>query len=181
MNRRGVERIERVVLLGYMCSGKSTVGESVARRLSWNFVDFDVEIERREQRRVWEIIEGEGEEYFRRLESELTREASEERRLVMAPGGGWITNPELLEAIRPGTFSVWLRVSPEETVRRLLDDSIDRPLKEHPDPIRPVSEMLEEREPLYRRADLAIPGDSRHPEELAFEIESIVRLRNAPP
>jgi shikimate kinase len=178
LNRRTENGIDRVVLLGYMCSGKSTVGHSLARRLGWNFVDFDVEIERREQRPVWEIIDSEGEDYFRSLEAGLTREASQERALVMAPGGGWITKPELLEAIRPGTFSVWLRVSPGETVRRLMDDSIDRPLKDHPDPVRTVSSMLEERERLYRLADLALPGDERSVEELAFEVETIVRLRN---
>jgi shikimate kinase len=178
LNRRVTDGIDRVVLLGYMCSGKSTVGESLARRLSWDFVDFDVEIERREQRPVWEIIEVEGEDYFRDLEAQLTEEAAQERRLVMAPGGGWITNPELLEAIRPGTFSAWLRVSPSETVRRLTEDSIDRPLKDHPDPIRPVSAMLEERERLYRLADLTSPGDNRSVEEIAFELEGIVRGRN---
>jgi shikimate kinase len=177
VTRDGLRTIERVVLLGYMCSGKSTVGESLARRLDWRYLDFDVEIERREGHPVHEIIDVKGEEYFRSLEAALTREIASEPLLVIAPGGGWITQPELLEGVRPGTFSAWLRVSPQETVRRLMDDPIDRPFKDHPDPLEPVSQMLAEREPLYRRADAMFPAESRGVEEIAFEIEQLVRTR----
>jgi shikimate kinase len=170
--------IERVVLLGYMCSGKSTVGESLARRLDWRFLDFDVEIERREGAPVGAIIDSRGEEYFRGAEAALTQEVAAEPRLVLAPGGGWITSPQLLEAIRPGTLAAWLQVSPPETVRRLKSDSIDRPFRELPDPVGRVAEMLREREPLYRLADLMIPTDGRRVEEIAFELEQLVRTRN---
>jgi shikimate kinase len=169
--------IERIVLLGFMCSGKSTVGESLAQRLGWQFLDFDVEIERREGGPVHAIIDERGEEYFRSLEAALTREVESEPFLVLAPGGGWITQPELLEAIRPGTFSAWLRVSPSETARRLKEDSIDRPLKEMADPAGVIAEMLADREPLYRRADVLIPTDFRSVEEIAFEVEQMVRTR----
>lgn len=173
--------VERVVLLGYMCSGKSTVAQMLARRLEWDYLDFDVEIERREGRTVAEIIETSGEEYFRELEATLTAEAAEARALVLAPGGGWITRPELLDQLGPGTLSAWLRVSPQETVRRLREDTIARPFKDHPDPVGRIAEMLAEREPLYRLADTGIPAGSRTPETIAFEIEQLVRTRGIPP
>ena len=169
--------IERVVLLGYMCSGKSTVGESLARRLDWQFLDFDVEIERREGRPVYAIIDDAGEEYFRSLEEELTREIASVPFLVVSPGGGWITQPGLLEAMRPGTFSAWLRVSPGETARRLKNDSIERPFKELDDPTDRIADMLADREPLYRRSDAMVPADRRAVEEIAFEIEQLLRTR----
>lgn len=169
--------IRRIVLLGYMCSGKSTVGASLARRLGWQFLDFDVEIERREGRTVQAVIDEAGEEYFRSLEAALTREVADARSLVLAPGGGWITQPELLEAIRPGTLSLWLWVSPRETARRLMEDPIDRPFKDLSDPTGPIAEMLADREPLYRRADIMIPADGRTVEEIAFEAEQIARTR----
>jgi shikimate kinase len=171
------DSIERIVLLGFMGSGKSSVGEELARRLEWDFLDFDVEIERREGRPVAAIIESEGEEYFRRLEAELTHEIRNARGVIVAPGGGWITNPDLLESIRPGTLSVWLRVSPNETLRRVREDSIPRPFKDHPDPIGPIRAMLEEREPLYRLADVMIPADDRPVGAIAFELEQMVRSR----
>jgi shikimate kinase len=170
-------RVRRIVLLGYMCSGKSSVGEVLARRLEWDFLDFDVEIEKREGRIVREIIEAEGEGYFRSLEDALTSEIAEAANLVSAPGGGWITRPELLNRMARGTLAVWLYVTPEETVRRLKADSIARPFKELDDPTEQVSAMISEREPLYRLADVTIPADVRSVESIAFEIEQMVRTR----
>jgi shikimate kinase len=167
----------RVVLLGYMTSGKSTVGAALARRLEWRFVDFDVEIERREGATVREIIATAGEDHFRDLEAALTEEVAGAPFLVLAPGGGWITRPELLARLGPETLSVWLHVSPEETVRRLRADDIDRPFRDLADPVPHIAEMLAEREPLYRLADLFLPTDGRSPESLAFEIEQVVRTR----
>lgn len=170
--------VERVVLLGYMCSGKSTVGAALARRLEWSYLDFDVEIERRGGATVQEIIAAAGEEHFRELEAALTAEAAQAERLVLAPGGGWITRPEFLTALGPGTLAVWLQVSPGETVRRLRADTIDRPFRDHPDPAAMIAQMLAERIPLYERADLNVPADARSPESIAFEIEMLVRTRN---
>jgi shikimate kinase len=169
--------IERVVLLGYMTSGKSTVGQALARRLEWEFMDFDVEIEHRAGATVKEVIETRGEAVFREMEAALTAEVAERRGLVLAPGGGWITRPEQLDRLGSRTFSVWLRVSVDETVRRLNRDSIDRPFRGHPNPRGMIAQMLAEREPLYRLADVSVPAEGRSPEGVAFEIETIVRTR----
>ena len=169
--------VERVVLLGYMTSGKSTVGQALARRLEWSFLDFDVEIERRDGRTVPDLIAQEGERHFRGLEAALTDELAGRPYLVLAPGGGWITRPEQLTALGPGTLAAWLRVSPEETARRLRSDTIARPFRELDDPVPRIAEMLAQREPLYRLADVSIPTDGRSPESIAFELETIVRMR----
>ena len=169
--------IERVVLLGYMCSGKSTVGEALARRLEWRFLDFDVEIERRDGRTVKEMIAADGEERFRDLEAALTGEAAQAPRMVLSPGGGWITRPELLGMLGSETLRVWLKVSPEETARRLVTDTIDRPFRDLADPTPRIAEMLAQREPLYRLADLCVPTDGRPAESIAFEIETLLRIR----
>ncbi|HEX6371275.1 MAG TPA: shikimate kinase [Longimicrobium sp.] len=169
--------IERVVLLGYMTSGKSSVGQALARRLGWDFLDFDVEIEHREGRTVKEVIAAAGEDAFRAMEAALTAEVAERPGLVLAPGGGWITRPEQLDVLGSRTLSVWLRVSVDETVRRLRDDSIDRPFRDHPDPRGMIAQMLAEREPLYRLADVSVPAEGRSIEDVAYEIETIVRTR----
>jgi shikimate kinase len=169
--------VHRVVLLGYMASGKSTVGAALARRLEWSFLDFDVEIEQREGRTVKELIEDVGEEGFREREAALTREAASAGRLVMSPGGGWITRPELLGLLGAETLRVWLRVSVDETVRRLREDTIARPFRDLDDPAPMIAQMMEEREALYRLADISIPADTRSVESIAFEIEQLVRTR----
>ena len=169
--------VERVVMLGYMASGKSTVGAAVARRLEWGFLDFDVEIERREGVTVPDLVAEHGIERLRELEAALTHEVAGARHLVLAPGGGWITRPELLALLGPGTLAVWLRVSPEETAHRLMADTIERPFRDRDDPVTPIARMITDREPLYRLADLSIPTDGRSTESIAYEIETVVRAR----
>ncbi|HET7276017.1 MAG TPA: shikimate kinase, partial [Longimicrobiaceae bacterium] len=73
-----------------------------------------------------------------------------------------------------GTLSIWLQVSPAETVARLRNDDIDRPLKHHPDPLSRVSEMIAAREPLLSRADVHIPTDGREVAEIVAEVERVV-------
>lgn len=174
----GVPPISRVVMLGFMCSGKSVVGATLAHRLGWSYLDFDREIEAREERSVAAIIEVEGEEAFRAREAALTAEVAARAGVVVAPGGGWITRPELLRSLGAETFAVWLRTTPEETVRRLRSDCVDRPFRDHPEALPRIRQMLEEREPLYRQADLVTPTDGRSIEAIAFEIEMVVRFRS---
>jgi shikimate kinase len=170
-----METVRRVVLLGPTCSGKSTVGAALARRLEWAFVDLDAEIEHHTGQAVKTLVAREGEPALRALEAELSRELSGTDELVLAPGGGWITQPELLAGLGAGTLSVWLQASADELLRRLADDPLERPLRAHPDPGAAFDRLLAEREPCYRLADLAITTDGRSPESIAFEIECFVR------
>ena len=173
-------RVDRIILLGFTASGKSTVGASLARRLEWDFIDFDSQIEKRTGIPIGQIIETRGEDWFRRREIELTAEVGSLNRVVLAPGGGWITNPGLLESLAEGTLSVWLKVSARETVRRLREEPGDRPFKDHPDPLKAIERMLSQRDPLFRIADHIVSGDLRTAETIAFELEQLVRGRRAP-
>lgn len=175
--------VQRVVLLGLMASGKSSVGALLAERLGWTHVDLDQAIERREGRSVAEIFRHSGEPHFRRLEVELTREWLGRSRLVLSPGGGWVTNPAVWDLLPPATLTVWLRVSAQESLRRIRMDQAgrDRPLAQVEDPGAALRRLLAEREPLYRRAQLVLETDRRAVHELAAEIEMIVRGRVAPP
>jgi shikimate kinase len=169
--------IERVVLVGYLGAGKSVVGRALAMRLDWDFVDFDAEVERREGRPVGEIAEAGGTDFLRQAERALTEEVVGRSQTVIAPGGGWITRPELLDALGPTTLSVWLKVSPSEAYERVLASRTEHPLRDEPDALDQIGEMMREREPLYRLTDISIPTHWRSPEQIAFEIEQIVRSR----
>jgi shikimate kinase len=170
-----MEAVHRVVLLGLMCSGKSTVGAALARRLEWAFVDLDAEIEHHTGQAVKSLVVSEGEAALRALEADLSRELAGAEGLVLAPGGGWITQPRLLEQLGEGTLSVWLQTSVEEIERRLDADPVDRPLRSHPERPSAIRRVLDDREPYYQLADLVIRTDGRSPESIAFEIETIVR------
>ena len=85
---------QNVVFIGMPGSGKSTLGRLTADRLGWEFCDTDPIIEQRTGRKVSEIFRTDGEEAFRRLETEAIRECSQRQRVVIATGGGAVTRPE---------------------------------------------------------------------------------------
>ena len=173
--------MERVILWGLMASGKSTVGAELARRLGWRHVDLDREIERREGRTIAAIFSCDGEPFFRRLETEISAELIASPRMVLSCGGGWITNPEILETIPPGSLTVWLQVSPEILLSRVRSDAAGavRPLLSASDPVAVARRLLAEREPLYRAADLTISTDTAALPEIVRAIE--VRVRQSAP
>lgn len=170
-----------MVLVGFMCSGKSSVAAALARRLGWEHVDLDAAIEAREGRTVPEIFRAEGEAYFRAREAELTAELAGRHGVVLSPGGGWITNPALLERLGADTLTVWLQVAPETVLARAGPDRGGRPLLDVPDPLPTVRRLLEAREPFYRLAGLAVPTDALDVESVASLIERQVRTRGAAP
>lgn len=174
--------IERVVLWGFMASGKTAVGAGLASRLDWSHVDLDDEIVRRAGKSIATIFREEGEAAFRALEAEATRDVLARTRMVFSPGGGWVTNPGLREGIPDRTLTVWLRVSPEMVIERLRADTggPERPLLSTPDPGGRIRALLAEREPAYARADRAVPTDRRSVESIVAEIEAMVRPTLSP-
>lgn len=175
--RQPSQRYRRVLLLGFMASGKTAVGRRLAARLGWGHIDLDREIERHAGTSIARIFETEGEAAFRALEVELTPRCFEEEEVVVSPGGGWVTNPGLLEALPAATLTAWLKVSPEEVVRRLdrSRSATVRPLLRSSDPRERAGVLLAEREHLYARAAVTIETDGRKPDEIALELESIIR------
>jgi len=169
--------IDRIVLVGMMCSGKTAVGAALAERLGWAHLDLDREIEREAGRPVREIFAAEGEAAFRAMEADATRRIAGGSRVVLSPGGGWITNPQLLDLLGPGTLCVWLRVSPEEAVRRSAGAPGERPLLAGPDPLGAVRRLLAERERFYARAHLHLLTDGRSAGDAAREIHTLIRDR----
>ena len=90
-----------LILVGLPGAGKSVVGEALAERLNRSFLDFDREIERREGSSISEIFAVSGEPHFRQMEVALTLELRQYGNMVVAPGGGWVTNKGVVEIIRP--------------------------------------------------------------------------------
>lgn len=167
----GVPDPERIVLVGFMAAGKSTVGRILAQRLGWTFVDFDDAIEERVGRAPGDVIREDGEPVFRSLEAEITADLADRRHVVLAPGGGWAVQPGLAESLGPGTVRVWLRVSPEEAVRRAESDPADRPLLGPEEGrVERMARLLDGRTARYEQADLAVDVDERTPESVADEI-----------
>ncbi len=168
--------VTRIILIGFMAAGKTTIGRILAERLGWTFVDFDEEIERRTELTIPEIFKLHGAAGFRQLERTLTEELADLEEAVLAPGGGWVTQPDLLEYFGPETLVVWLRISPEAAVERAMRTLSHRPLlADAPDPVERARLLIQEREPLYRLADLAVDVEGREAEDVATEIVARTR------
>jgi shikimate kinase len=159
-----------------MASGKTVVGRRLASRLGWRHVDLDREIEGRTGRKVSQIFAEDGEEAFRALEVRVTPSYTALDHVVISPGGGWITNAGLFDRLPPGTLTAWLKVSPEEVVRRSSTGfgAGTRPLLQHPDPLSRARTLLAEREPLYGRARIVIDTEGQSVEEIVQRLVKIV-------
>lgn len=170
--------IERVILVGFMCSGKSTVGRLLADRLRWGFIDFDEAIEKAQGRTIADIFRRHGEAYFRALEADFTAEVQGVRQVVLAPGGGWVTQPQLVKQLRLDSLLVWLKVSAEGVLERhRRQASVERPLLAVENPLEVIRSTLSARERFYREADAVLDTDDRDQERLAEEIAALVQRR----
>lgn len=132
------------------------MGEAVAERLGRTFLDLDQEIERREGRSIGQIFGEKGEPYFRKKEEELTAELTLVGNMVIAPGGGWVTNPRNIAKVRPPSKLVYLRVSPDAAIKRLGPLRGMRPLLSRPDPLGELERLLRERKAAYQSADAVV-------------------------
>ena len=166
--------MRRVLLVGFMGAGKSSVGRLVAEGLGWDFVDLDTEIERRAEMTIPEIFGSLGESYFRTIESEAAADVLSRTGVVVAPGGGWAASPGRLESLPPGTRSVWLSVSAEEAVRRASSQPGQRPLLTGTDVLGAARRLITERAPYYRLADVEVDTDGLSVEDVSARILDIV-------
>ena len=145
-----------LILVGLPGSGKSTVGHAVAERLARSFIDLDLEIERREGRSVAELFAEKGEPYFRAKERELTQELALVGNMIVAPGGGWITNAEVVAIVRPPSRLVYLKVRPQVAIKRLGPAQAARPLLQRPDPLGELKRLMEARQQAYEGSDYVV-------------------------
>lgn len=167
---------EKIVLVGIMGAGKSTVGRLLADRLGYAFVDLDDEVEALAGRSIPEIFDAGGETLFRELEEEATALQDETTGAVLAVGGGWMARPEIRDRW-PGSVRVWLRVTPEEAWHRLANDVDARPMLDPDRPTESLERLLAVREAAYARAEISVSaGDASGPAAAEETTDLIVQL-----
>jgi shikimate kinase len=158
-----------------MGSGKTSVGERLAGRLGWRFVDFDAEVEAEAGAEIAEIFSRHGEAWFRGLEADVAERLLRERNVVLGSGGGWAAAaPGRLSGVPGGTATFWLKVSPEEAVRRAGRRPGARPLLDRSDALAVAAELLRERAPRYAEASWTVDTDRSSVEDVTAGILEIL-------
>ena len=162
-----------IFLTGFMGSGKSTVGRCLSWRLELPFTDTDSRIEKEQKRSITDIFAAEGEEAFRKMETQVLGAIRGEYICqVVSTGGGLPMREENRRIMKEAGMVVFLRIRPETVYLRLQGDTT-RPLLQKADPRAEIQRLLAERNPRYEEeADLVVDVDGRTPEELAEEIAS---------
>ena len=167
-----------IYLIGFMGSGKSYAGKRIAALLHWKFTDTDRLIEQNEGMAVSEIFAVRGEAYFRSVESKALREVAAGNRTVIACGGGTPCYGDNMALMKSTGVTVWLKLSPETLVSRLMNSKTDRPLLNDAGPAelrQRVVQMLETRSHWYEQADLIIDAEAVNEEEMVALITETIR------
>ncbi|HYI84524.1 MAG TPA: helix-turn-helix transcriptional regulator, partial [Acetobacteraceae bacterium] len=164
-------RGRRIALIGLRGAGKSTLGQMLARRLAIGFVELDREVEREGRMELSDIFAVHGQEGYRRLEREalqlLVREGTP---AVIAAGGGIAAEPATFEFLLDTCVTVWLRASPEEHMRRVVEQGDTRPMRDSKRAMDDLRAILASREALYAKADATVDTSGRTPDETLAEL-----------
>ena len=171
-----VKTCDNIFLIGMMGAGKTTVGRQLARYLNKRFADSDHEIEARTGVKIPVIFEIEGEQGFRRRESQVLRELASDQGLVVATGGGVVLAPSNRACLANGLV-VYLSVPPQILWERTRQDK-NRPLLQVEDPKERIEQLFQQRDPLYREiADIIVEGGKSAPGRVVRSLERQIRQR----
>jgi shikimate kinase len=146
--------------VGFMGTGKTTVGHAVAQRMGYQLIDSDVEIERKAGKSIADIFATEGEPAFRVMERDFIEHGHPAKKCVVACGGGLVVQPGMLELLKSKGVIICLHAT-LETILKRTQGSRHRPLLNVEDPMERIRALYAKREPIYRQAGTVILTDGR--------------------
>ena len=163
---------KNLVLTGMMGVGKSTIGKSLALKLAYGFIDVDKVIEKKEGCSISSIFKNKSEDYFRKLENDVTQHELKKKNCVISLGGGAFLNDSIRKNVKNTSVSFWIDVSTEILIKRLCK-SKKRPLLYKRNIPEAVNKIYLERKKTYSEADYRIKCNFLDPEEI---VEKILKL-----
>ena len=158
--------LKNIALIGFMGTGKTSVGKILAKRLNRPVVDVDLYVEINERKKISEIFEKEGEARFRALEKEAIRQICQRQGIVITTGGGAVLDLENFEALKSSGWVVGLSAMPE-TIFKRIKNSRHRPLLDGKDKFKEIERLLAARKPFYEKADFHFDTDGRSASQIA--------------
>ena len=167
---------KNIILIGFMGTGKSSCGKTLATRLGCAFVDLDKYIESKEKMSVPEIFAEKGEAYFREKEREAVREVSQRKGAVIATGGGTIKDEENFALLKEHGVIVCLTADVDTILARTSRRGERPMLDRQQDRRRGVEDLLASRQGMYARADYSVDTSSLSPMQVTEEVFSFLRV-----
>jgi XRE family aerobic/anaerobic benzoate catabolism transcriptional regulator len=165
-----------IALIGLRGAGKSTLGKMLAARIGWSFVELNKEIERQNGLEVAEIINLYGQEGFRRMEqATLVQLLARKELMVLATGGGIVSEPVTFDLILKSFYTIWLRAEPEEHMARVRSQGDLRPMADDRSAMAELRNILISREPLYARASAIVDTAGLSVEAAAARLAEAVK------
>ncbi|HYH08455.1 MAG TPA: helix-turn-helix transcriptional regulator [Thermoanaerobaculia bacterium] len=164
-------RSQRIALVGLRGAGKTTLGAALAKAKDVPFFELDREIERLSGASMGVVVELYGQQAYRRYELQALQELLESHpQFVVATGGSLVSETETYELLLRHCFTVWIRATPEEHMERVLAQGDRRPMAASTQAMDDLRRILEERTPLYARADVVVDTGGRSEKEAMREL-----------
>ena len=168
--------MEQIFLIGYMGSGKTTIGKKLAARLGYSFIDMDTHIEEKQFKSVNQIFADLGEQEFRKMEQDCLHEVAEFEHTIISTGGGAPCYFDNMEFMNAHGLTVYLKLTPTELANRLENSKANkRPLlsnRKGDELLQFISEGLSKREPFYNQAEVKVNGTE---EEIISKICEVIK------
>jgi len=167
---------DNIILVGFMASGKTTIGNHLAKLINRTFVDTDYLLVQNLGISIAQYFETHGEKLFREHEQAVIQSTCNRSNQVICTGGGAFINPENQRIMLSSGKVFWLDVNRDTVLKRINHNQIDRPLLAHPNPTQQIDKLLSERKPSYEKAHIRIDANSKTVEELSNQILSHLKI-----
>jgi shikimate kinase len=167
-----IKDMNNIYLVGFMGTGKTSVGKELAKKKKWHFIDIDELIELKEKRVIADIFTQSKEPYFRRVERQALEEVAKEKKFVVACGGGIVLNKDNIRIMKETGVVICLSALPEVILQRTSKQT-NRPLLYVSDPKGKIDLLLKLRAPYYALADKTIETSSSSVKEV---VEKVTKL-----
>jgi shikimate kinase len=173
-----MHKVNKIFLIGFMGSGKSTAGKKLASRLKWKFIDLDEKIEKMTGMKIRDIFSDRGEAFFRATESEALHGMASESNAVISTGGGTPCFGDNMNFMLRTGLTVYLRMTPDKLKSRLADSSDHRPLLKDigkEDLEEYIATKLSEREKWYSKAEIIVDGSDTDFSALFSSVKKLIK------